>query len=197
MKVVLFDTDESYKNLLPLSYTRPVGAFRIGIVTIREKWEHFLPGEYSFYPKEYLREKFTLNVAEDEEALFIAGNKLPDKATALEALRLRTGDVLRDSGGIWAYRGKRCDFEQLPADAGKESDNDSRRINYVFDIFGMNAEEIRNDFVWYTRDRAGIAPDDSTRILGNAKLPNGMPALFIEPGATIEAATINLKDGPI
>ena len=52
MKVVLFDTEENYQNLLPLSYTRPVAAFRIGIVTIREKWEHFLPGDYSFYPKE-------------------------------------------------------------------------------------------------------------------------------------------------
>lgn len=197
MKVVLFDTAESYKNLLPLSYTRPVGAFRIGIVTILEKWEHFLPGEYSYYPQEYLREKFPIKVEEDEEALFIAGNKLPDKATALEALQLRPGDALRDSGGIWAYRGKRSDFEQLQPGAGKESANDSRRISYVFDVFGMNAEEIRNDFVWYTRGRTGIAPDDSTRILGNPKLSNGMPALFIEPGASVEAATINLKDGPI
>ena len=68
MKVVLFDTEQSYQNLLPLSYTRPVGAFRVGIVTIREKWEHFLPGEYSFYPKGYLRDKFPLLCGEDEEA---------------------------------------------------------------------------------------------------------------------------------
>ena len=197
MKIVLFDTEESYRNLLPLSYTRPVGAFRIGIVTIREKWEHFLPGDYSYYPKEYLREKFPLNVTRDEEALFIAGNKLPDKATALEALQLRAGETLRDSGGVWAFRGTLSDFEQLAEDAGRESANDSRRITYVFDVFGMNSEEIVNDFVWYTRNRTGIAPDDSTRIIGNAKLPNGMPALFIEPGARIEAATINLKDGPI
>jgi len=113
MKIVLFDTEESYQNLLPLSYTRPVGAFRIGMVTIREKWEHFLPGDYSFYPKAYLREKFPLTCGEDEEALFIAGNKLPDKATALEASQLRPGDALRDSGGIWAYRGLRHDFETL------------------------------------------------------------------------------------
>ena len=70
MKVVLFDTEENYQNLLPLSYTRPVAAFRIGIVTIREKWEHFLPGDYSFYPKEYLREKFPMECADDEEAWF-------------------------------------------------------------------------------------------------------------------------------
>lgn len=197
MKIVLFDTEESYQNLLPLSYTRPVGAFRIGMVTIREKWEHFLPGDYSFYPKAYLREKFPLTCGEDEEALFIAGNKLPDKATALEASQLRPGDALRDSGGIWAYRGLRHDFETLDPGYGRESANDTRRVTYVFDIFALNPEEIVNDFVWYTRDKSGIAPDSSTRIIGDARLQNGMPVLFIEEGATVEGATINLKDGPV
>lgn len=197
MKIVLFDTEENYQNLLPLSYTRPVGAFRIGMVTIREKWEHFLPGDYSFYPKAYLREKFPLTCGEDEEALFIAGNKLPDKATALEASQLRPGDALRDSGGIWAYRGLRHDFETLEPGYGRESANDTRRVTYVFDIFALNPEEIVNDFVWYTRDKSGIAPDSSTRIIGDARLQNGMPALFIEEGATVEGATINLKDGPV
>jgi len=197
MKIVLFDTEESYQNLLPLSYTRPVGAFRIGMVTIREKWEHFLPGDYSFYPKAYLREKFPLTCGEDEEALFIAGNKLPDKATALEASQLRPGDALRDSGGIWAYRGLRHDFETLDPGYGRESANDTRRVTYVFDIFALNPDEIVNDFVWYTRDKSGIAPDSSTRIIGDARLQNGMPALFIEEGATVEGATINLKDGPV
>lgn len=197
MKVVLFDTEESYQNLLPLSYTRPVGAFRIGIVTIREKWEHFLPGEYSFYPKEYLREKYPLLCGDEEEALFIAGDKLPDKAIALEASQLRPGEALRDSWGLWAYRGVLRDFDALSSDAGRESANDSRRIRYVFDIFGMNAREIASDFVWLTRDRAGIAPDSSTCIIGEPKLSNGMPALFIEEGATVEGAVLNLKDGPI
>ena len=197
MKIVLFDTLENYRNLLPLSYTRPVGAFRVGIVTVREKWEHSLPGEHSFYPIQYLREKFPLDCGEDEEALFVAGNKLPDKATALEASMLRAGEALRDSEGIWAYRGVRRDFEALDPAFGRESANDTRRLRYVFDIFLMNAEEIYNDFVWLTRGRAGIAPDPSVRVLGPAKLRNRQPALFIEKGAVVEGVTLNLKDGPI
>lgn len=197
MKVVLFDTEERHLNLLPLSYTRPIAAFRIGIVTIREKWEHFLPGDYSYYTMEYLRDKFPLDCPEDEEALFIAGNKLPDKATALEAVQLKTGEALRDSGGIWAYKGLRRDFESLQEGYGKESQNASRRINYVFDVFRMNSEEIENDYVWHTLNRTGIAPDSTTTIIGEAQLPNGMPALFIEEGAIVENASINLKDGPV
>lgn len=197
MKIVLFDTEESYENLLPLSYTRPIGAFRIGIVTIREKWEHFLPGEYSYYPKEYLREKFPLNCSEDEEALFIAGNKLPDKAIALEASHLRKGDALRDSCGIWAYRGLRRDFENLDVAYGRESGNDTRRISYVFDVFANNYAEIENDFTWLTRNRISAEPDNSVTLIGNPKLKTGLPALFIEEGASLQGCTINLSDGPV
>lgn len=197
MKVVLFDTEESYRNLLPLSYTRPVGAFRVGIVTIAEKWQHFLPGEYSFYTLEYLREKFPLDCTPDEEALFIAGNKLPDQTIAFEASQLREGDALRDSGGIWAFRGSLDDFLNLPETAGRESANDSRRLRYVFDIFLLNAAEIINDYNWITRGAKGFEPDRSVTILGPSCRRDGTPSIFIEEGAKVEGCVINVKDGPV
>lgn len=197
IKVVLFDTPHSYENLLPLSYTRPVAAFRVGMVTIREKWEHYLPGDYSYFPVEYLREKFPLDCEMDEDALFIAGDKLPDKATALEAAALKKGEGRRDSGGLWAFRGTRREFESLPDDFGRESGNGSDRIMYVFDIFRHNYEEIEKDFVWYTRDRGGFAPGEGTLVLGDRRLDNGLPSLFIEEGAVVEGVTINVKDGPV
>lgn len=197
MKVVLFDTRQNYENLLPLSYTRPVAAFRVGLVTIREKWEHFLPGDYSYYPVEYLREKYPLGCAEDEEALFIAGNKLPDKATALEAASLRPGEGLRDSGGLWAYRGVRADFESLPDGFGRESGNGSDRLLHVFDVFLHNPDEIEKDYSWYVRGRDGRAPGAATVVLGDRRLDNGLPSLFIEEGAVVEGAVINVKDGPV
>ena len=39
MNVILFDTDR--ENLYPLSLTRPISDFRVGILTIKEKWELF------------------------------------------------------------------------------------------------------------------------------------------------------------
>ena len=39
MNVILFDQEQSWKNLLPLTYTRPVSEIRIGILTIKEKWD--------------------------------------------------------------------------------------------------------------------------------------------------------------
>ena len=57
-KVVLYDTEANYRNLLPLSYTRPVGAFRVGIDTLADKWKAMLPGDYQWLTRPCLREKF-------------------------------------------------------------------------------------------------------------------------------------------
>lgn len=196
MKIVLFDTPYTYENLLPLSYTRPIAAFRVGIVTIAEKWQHFLPGDYCYYPKDYLREKFEC-VCDEDDCLFIAGNRLPDEACVKEVLELQKGKALRDEFGVWAFRGSREELDSLPEDAGELSKSESRRINYVFDVFLRNAEEIKSDFKWVTAGRKGVAPSDFTTIIGDLVMPDGTPALFIEPGATVDAAVINLKDGPI
>lgn len=196
-KIVLFDTQAVHENLLPLSYTRPVSEFRVGIVSIREKWHHFISGDYSWLVPEYLSEKFPLGINDDEEALFLAGNKLPDAATALEAKGLRRGEGLRDSEGLWAYHGRLADFQQLADDYGRESGNGSDRIRYLFDIFLHNFDEIEKDFSWLTRDREGIAPDSTTCVIGAPRLKNGLPALFIEEGACVEGCTINVKEGPV
>ena len=41
MNYILFD-DHTWQNLLPLTFTKPVAEIRIGILTITEKWEHYL-----------------------------------------------------------------------------------------------------------------------------------------------------------
>ena len=40
MNYIVFD--DSREDLLPLTYIRPVADLRIGILTIREKWSHYL-----------------------------------------------------------------------------------------------------------------------------------------------------------
>lgn len=197
MKVVLFDTPDIYRQLLPLSYTRPVAAFRVGIVTIREKWEHFLPGDYCYYPKDYLREKYPSD-CEGQECLFIVGNKLPDAGCVSEALTLKPGGILRDEYGIWAFRGTKEKFDSLSGDEeGEMSKFPGRRIDHVFDIFLLNAREIESDFAWLTEKRKGIAPDKSTTIIGDPIDDEGRLRIFIEPGAIVESAVINLKNGPV
>ena len=54
--IILFDS-ENREHLLPLTYTRPVADIRVGILTIREKWEKWLGGHASFITQKYLNAK--------------------------------------------------------------------------------------------------------------------------------------------
>lgn len=77
--------DGKYKNLLPLTYFRPVYDLRCGILTIREKIQkYFGEADYILFTREYLanyerelREE-KVNELTNEKILFINGRVLPD-----------------------------------------------------------------------------------------------------------------------
>lgn len=207
-KVVLFDTEENYRNLLPLSYTRPVGAFRVGIDTLGEKWEAFLPGDYQWLTRPYLQELYPGDLAEGEEGLFIAGNLVADAQLAAEASALESGHGLFDEKGLWAWRGTYPDFlkltghqnerpDKLPVSVlFRECSTRGRRINYVFDLFLKNEEIIREDYRRYCgTDCARF--DDSVRVIGPRFQPDGTPSITAEEGSSVIGCTINVTDGPV
>ena len=39
--IILFDIQDVRDNLLPITFTRPISDIRVGITTIKEKWQHF------------------------------------------------------------------------------------------------------------------------------------------------------------
>lgn len=195
-KTYLFDTQENHENLLPLSFTRPVSDFRVGIVTIKEKWEILLPGDYKFLPVDYLREKYGNVDDNNEEAIFIAGNLLPDESLCSLIKSLEKGDALVKENTVLAFRGSYEDFT-LKKWNENEISCDIRSINYLFDLFLENHSEIRKDFVRITKGRRSQPFPDCTRLIGEPVGPDGMPTLFIEEGAEIECTTINLKRGPV
>ena len=74
MNVILFDTNRA--NYYPLSFTRPIAYFRIGILTIKEKWEiHYKL--VSVMTEEYLSVKFPIKIAKDN--LWINAKNIPSK----------------------------------------------------------------------------------------------------------------------
>ena len=44
MNIIIYDEHAVWADLLPITFTRPVGAIRLGIDTIAEKWQALLPG---------------------------------------------------------------------------------------------------------------------------------------------------------
>lgn len=194
--VYLFDTAENHDNLLPLSFTRPVADFRVGISTIRQKWEAEIPARYHYIPVEYLQEKFGAMPQSDETALFINGSLLPDRETLAMVKALSPGEAIVEDNEPLAFFGTPADFANARWNASAPASR-PRRIRNTFDVFLENAREIRLDFDRITAGRKSMPLPDSNRVIGSFTDADGSPLLFIEEGASVEGATINLSYGPV
>lgn len=106
--IVLRDPTEAHENLLPLSFTRPLSELRLGILTLREKWEKLLPATYSWETMPYLATKFpridqpaTYTVDSDIiptpayiDALQRGEDAEPDRIVNLYDIFLRNGEAI-------------------------------------------------------------------------------------------------------
>lgn len=199
MNVILFDTHIAHANLLPLSFTRPLCDIRIGITTIREKWECEFNTRCFCLPVDYLHDKFLSLPEDSSDCLFVAGFVLPDPDFVEHIGRLKPGDALTGEAGesdILAMRGSLEDFKERMVERRFES-GETRRLRYVFDIFRHNEEMIFDDFARLTRGRESAPLPESNRLIGPAVDSEGRPMVFIEEGAVVEGVILNTTDGPI
>lgn len=194
--VFLFDSTENHENLLPLSFTRPIADFRVGIDTIKEKWQRMMPADYRYLPVEYLREKFGDISHKDTEYLFIAGSLLPDPFIIDEITTLESGQAILCHGMPVAFRGTWNDLAEGNW-AVRSISHTPDVIRYVFDIFLLNPSRIERDFHDLTRGRTSRPLAPSNRVIGDFTDSEGRPLLFIEEGASVEGATVNLTKGPV
>jgi UDP-N-acetylglucosamine diphosphorylase/glucosamine-1-phosphate N-acetyltransferase len=192
--VILFDTEERYLNLLPLSFTRPISDFRIGITTIKEKWQALLPGDYSNITVDYLSEKYP--VCEKPDSLFVCGAIVPDDNLVLAVKSLKPGEALMSADSLIAFRGERADFD---AEKWKvvAYEHEIVEIKFLFDIFLNNDKSLRADFMRLTAGRNSKPLSETNRLIGPYVQPDGTPSVFIEEGATVEGAILNVNKGPI
>lgn len=199
-KILFFDTQSAHENLLPLSFTRPISHFRVGITTLAEKWHALLPGEYDCWPVEYMRPRFTQNegaVAQEDDILWIAGGLIADNASLSAANALQVGEaIVASDGEVLLFRGSLQDFSAKNWTSIGEG-ADLQRIKYVFDIFLQNPRLVTEDFFRLTSGRESQPLDASNRVLGPMTDDKGRPMIFIEEGASVECAILSTKEGPI
>ena len=194
--IILFDSDIR-DQLLPITYTRPVCELRIGILTIREKWEHWLKGRVSYITQDYLSEKYPISIASDN--LVINGAILPDTELCQLIHNLKFNEALLKNGELIAARLDERQFYNLMEDndieelEGFELEESTKllAINHVWDIFSFNDSAMRSDFDVLTKGRASAPLSKTNQLLGDAS------QLFIEEGATVECSILNTKTGPI
>ncbi|HIE16184.1 MAG TPA: glucose-1-phosphate thymidylyltransferase, partial [Bacteroidales bacterium] len=102
MNYILFDTPNTWQDLLPLTYTRPISKLRIGITTIYEKWNYFLNTQASFLTKSYLQEKYPITGSSDN--IFINSSILPNALLVKEINKMPKESVLLSDNLLVACR---------------------------------------------------------------------------------------------
>ena len=193
MKLLFFDLPQLHQQLLPLTYTRPIAALRIGIHTIEEKWKHyFTDAEVGYATQHYLQKKWKL-LADSTNALAINGSLCPTKELVQVCKNLQPGQALVYNNMVVAAKLK-ADLPESFEPEGFEvvtANQEPRLITNPWHIFQYNGEQIRADFNRITEGKtsAGIA-DPYTIAYNSANI-------FVEKGAKIKAAILNAEDGPI
>ena len=185
MNIILFDNKRS--DFYPLSLTRSISEFRLGILTLREKWESYF--DYvSIFSNDYLAEKYDTNIKNDN--IWINSQLLPSKDIVTEIKSLRVGEVLNKESVILAFRNSEYIVDKLNY---VESNSEFSFLSSITDIFRLNGEEIINDI-----KLLNFQNNDKNLVeLNDSNIKSGKYPVYVEEGATIENCYINSSEGPV
>jgi len=192
---ILFDDDVRDK-LLPLTFTRPVGELRVGILTIKEKWlRHLHIDNISYITQDYLIDKFPIHIEKDN--IVINGSVLPSPLLVKLITELAPNEAILKNGELIATRLDEDQFQHLiNGDEIEEligfdaEDTPFLKINHLWDIFKINGEAIQEDFDLLTKNRISHPISETNTVIAPENI-------FIDEGATVECATLNASTGPI
>lgn len=188
MNYILFDG--AVRNaLLPFTFTRPVADIRIGILTIREKWEKYLGYTTTTLTEEYLMEKYPM--VEMDANVMINAAFLPNEVIVEMVRSLEPQQVIVKGDEVIAFHTtdtqEEVDFDSYEV---IEYTSDIIKIEHTWDIFSKNDLAIREDFDLLTEGRQSQMIPKSVNVIAPENV-------FIEEGAKLEFVTLNALTGPI
>jgi len=192
MNIILFD-DFLWDELLPLTFTRPVSEIRIGILTIREKWEKITKEKISFITKPYLQEKYKFHSENDN--LLINSCILPDQEMAELILSCKENTAYMFENRLLFGRLNKNQVEEFISNRKINCTTTNLTfmpdyLNNYCEIFSKNRDEIQKDYILITKGRQSEKLSPTNRTLNPENI-------FIEKGAQIEFAILNASTGPI
>lgn len=173
---------------MPFTLTRPVSEIRVGILTLREKWNLFLDEPISIITADYLREKFLSSDFQDP--IYVDSSIIPDDNFLSSLIKLPINHTLISEGQILAARCTIADANSWKSLA-TVSVSMPVMIKRIWNIFQYNGDQIRKDFKNFIQNRkSNPISDQYTRIYHPENI-------FLEEGVTLKACTINAEAGPV
>jgi UDP-N-acetylglucosamine diphosphorylase/glucosamine-1-phosphate N-acetyltransferase len=186
------------ENLYPFTLTRQIQDIRVGILTIREKWEKMLKLP-SFDKKEddYKDLKRSINIdeaVEDGVCFIIHGNVLPTPKLIKAIKKLKDGEFIATGKGnsiiFRITQHEIIDKYKIKVGSAVTFDEELKTIQYPWNIFQINDWAIRQDFKLLTSKRKSQPISKTNQVIKPSQV-------FIEKGAKVEHCIINASTGPV
>jgi len=185
-KVILQDPKDAWQKMLPLTYTKPISALRIGIDTIQQKWEAALDCNAEIDTESYLIPKFQNKQGTESSILIINATIIPTKELIQAILNLTSQQSLEKGEKFIA---RKIESEELPVES-ITFEGELIEIKRPWDLFLLNDTVFRLDFERITKGRT------SQPIPKNNQIANEVD-IFLEEGASVEFSVLDARKGPI
>lgn len=187
------------ENLFPFTLTRQMQDLRIGMLTIREKWEQMLK-LHSFDKKEDDYKDLSRSVHMDEVlkgkeiAYLIHGNLLPTSGLVKAIKALKNGEFLSSSSGtglVYKISVKEI-IDRYKIKIGRSIlyQEPTIQIHFPWDIVKQNEWALAQDHKLLTQRRRSQKISRTNKLTGAGKI-------FLEKGVSMEHAIINASAGPV
>lgn len=185
MNIILQDL-ENHLTFAPLTFTRPVGNLRVGIFTNDERYKLYFPkANISYETEDYLSGKFPLHKETDN--YWINGAVIPNEELIVLIKSVEKDETLVVNGVFVCHRGEECSTDNKRY----ETLDSLIYLKERWNLYQLNDAALNADFAFYTKDKSSSTLSKSNTLIGPQE------NLFIDEGATIEGAIINVKDAPV
>ena len=199
MQKIIF-TEEYCKpeNLHPFTYTRHIQDIRIGILTIREKWERYLKiASTDKWEDHYLDNEQSIKIEKgigNDDYVLIHANVLPSKAIISKIKKLRNGEFLSSvlEGGVaYKFSNKEVSgLHKIKINNSVAYRGDLKVLRYPWQIFQLNDWALREDYDLITAKRKSKAISKTNKLINPSQI-------FLEAGVKAEHCILNASEGPI
>jgi len=178
---IILDDNNMHLEFAPLSFTRPIGNIRCGILTNDERWKLLSDSnEIVYNTEDYLSKKFPTHT----DGTTVNACVIPNENVARQVMELSTDEELQFNG-VWIARNGKG--EKVIEYEGEEPIILTKRWH----LFQRNGEAINLDYELLCSSKTTVQLSPTNTIIGNPNL------IFLESGASVEAAILNTTNGPI
>ena len=192
MSIILFDNNKR-KQFFPLTTTRAIASLRMGILTIKERWEKLIDDEVYIHTLPYLITLYK-PIPEGEHIWIDSTIIITDDL--LEAIKtLKPNEAIADDKGLIAGKSNEAVGSFDVSDTLKWFGNNIikstiKRLEYPHQLFQWNDSFLKYDYKLITANRISQPIPPSNNLINPSNI-------FLEEGVSMEFCTLNASTGPI